>query len=588
MPTTRFPNVLLQRERLGRHWTQQTLADAIGTTAITVSRWERGLTRPGPYFRRKLCSLFQKSEQHLGIMSETTLDGSAREEQHEAVLSDPALPAANSSGLIGRKALLAQIKTALLARSTRPFVAVSGLPGVGKTALVAQIAHDPFVRAHFADGILWAELGSRPALPDILRRWGTLLGLSLTEMNNLTSLDAWALALREAIGQRRLLLVLDNAWQREHIMALCVGGPQCRYVLTTRALSVAWLFAGHEVLQVEELAEEEGLLLLRRFSPLLVTQDAKAARSLVQAVGGLPLALEMMGTFLRLQERCSQPPQTDAALHSLLNIPTRFSLTHQHIMGSPHPGFSSAGTRSLRTVIGQSVDALTEEARRTLLALSLFPAKPGSFSEAAALAVSDTEAEVLDQLTDAGVLEARKPDRYTLHPTIVDYARLERATSGETREAKRRLVAYYTRYVEMPGNAGRLAEEGANIFVALQIAFQQEMHASLIRLCLAFLPDLERRGWYAAARKQLSRSMEAARLLKDQAMLTRLQEQLERIVQQQKERASRELAHGRARQQRGHAGGGPEQASGENVVGRTASRKRGASIQRTPRSGEEA
>ncbi len=69
MRAMKCSNETLQYERLCRHWTQQYVADAIGTTKINVSRWERGITRPGPYFRLKLCTLFAKSEQELGMAS---------------------------------------------------------------------------------------------------------------------------------------------------------------------------------------------------------------------------------------------------------------------------------------------------------------------------------------------------------------------------------------------------------------------------------------------------------------------------------------------------------------------------------------
>jgi hypothetical protein len=39
----------------------------LGTTPGNVSRWERGITSPGPYFRRKLCELFGSSAQELGL-----------------------------------------------------------------------------------------------------------------------------------------------------------------------------------------------------------------------------------------------------------------------------------------------------------------------------------------------------------------------------------------------------------------------------------------------------------------------------------------------------------------------------------------
>ncbi len=63
------PRLRLTEARIERNWSQQDVADRIGTTHLNVSRWERGITKPGPYFRRKLCSLFGKSEQELDLES---------------------------------------------------------------------------------------------------------------------------------------------------------------------------------------------------------------------------------------------------------------------------------------------------------------------------------------------------------------------------------------------------------------------------------------------------------------------------------------------------------------------------------------
>ena len=57
----------LSAERLRRHWTQLEVADHLGTTPGNVSRWERGITSPGPYFRSRLCELFGRSAQELGL-----------------------------------------------------------------------------------------------------------------------------------------------------------------------------------------------------------------------------------------------------------------------------------------------------------------------------------------------------------------------------------------------------------------------------------------------------------------------------------------------------------------------------------------
>jgi uncharacterized membrane protein/DNA-binding XRE family transcriptional regulator len=61
-------NMRMKHERVRRGWSQARLADLLGTDAGTVSRWERGVTSPSPYFREKLCALFEKDARELGLL----------------------------------------------------------------------------------------------------------------------------------------------------------------------------------------------------------------------------------------------------------------------------------------------------------------------------------------------------------------------------------------------------------------------------------------------------------------------------------------------------------------------------------------
>src|SRR5436189_6450932 len=66
--TTPQPRWWLAEARTLRKLSQQEVADRIGTTYVNISRWVRGITRPNPYFRRKLCALFGKSDEELGLV----------------------------------------------------------------------------------------------------------------------------------------------------------------------------------------------------------------------------------------------------------------------------------------------------------------------------------------------------------------------------------------------------------------------------------------------------------------------------------------------------------------------------------------
>ena len=63
------PNLRLRREREWRSLSQQQVAEYIGTTPLSVGRWERGIVQPGPHFRRALCTLFNKNPYELGFVS---------------------------------------------------------------------------------------------------------------------------------------------------------------------------------------------------------------------------------------------------------------------------------------------------------------------------------------------------------------------------------------------------------------------------------------------------------------------------------------------------------------------------------------
>src|SRR5262249_40192185 len=140
----------------------------------------------------------------------------------------------------GRDTLLQQLAQRILA--TRR-IALHGLPGVGKTALAIALAHSPEIRARFGDGVLWAGLGLCAHLEAEFRRWGIVVGISLPEAACPPLQDAWGETLKEALEERRLLLVIDDVWQVDVVKALDIAGPECACILTTRFEHIAASFA---------------------------------------------------------------------------------------------------------------------------------------------------------------------------------------------------------------------------------------------------------------------------------------------------------------------------------------------------------
>jgi tetratricopeptide (TPR) repeat protein/transcriptional regulator with XRE-family HTH domain len=504
------PRLRLTEARTRKNWSQHDVANRIGTTHVNISRWERGITKPGPYFRRKLCELFGKSEGELDLeplLDEASVISSPASSE---ALYDPAIPPQPPVRLVGRDHELAHIKQRLYTGNSVTLTALNGLPGVGKTTLAIALAHDPEIQAHFSDGILWAGLGPNPNIPGILSHWGTLLGISLTEMATSNSNEAWAKALHTAIGLRHMLLVVDDVWRVEEALACKVGGPNCAYLVTTRFPSIAAHIAVDGATTISELNEEQSIALLRLLAPEVVKHEEKKIHDLIHAVGGLPLALTLMGNYLRKQAYSGQARRVHTALKRLSLIEERLQISEPHGPVNSHTSLPTSTPLSLKSVIAVSDQLLDELARGALYALSVFPARPHSFSEEAALAVAGCTVEELDVLIDVGLLESNGSERYTLHQTIADYARVH----VQDNAAYERLMTYITRYVEEHKTDYELLElEGGIILVALDKAYEMGWKPALIRAGINFAPFLLIRGQYSLAGQHSQRIYEAAREL---------------------------------------------------------------------------
>lgn len=82
----------LRRERERHSWSQEQVAEKLGTTAPNVSRWERGKTFPDTYYRQKLCELFGKSPQELGLLQNDADKKREQSSTHPAVAQDSNAP----------------------------------------------------------------------------------------------------------------------------------------------------------------------------------------------------------------------------------------------------------------------------------------------------------------------------------------------------------------------------------------------------------------------------------------------------------------------------------------------------------------
>ena len=504
VPKSSYKTHILVQARLRLGWTRAELAKKMGVTKKTIFRWETGETLPLALYRVQLGELLLVDPAEIWPLHPALIQSG---EQTSAgsfssltnflpTLIDPSLPLPPAHTLIGRAEELARLQHLICQESNGALLALNGLPGVGKTALAITLAHDPAIRARFKDGILWAGLGLVPNIQGHLSRWGALLGMSANEMGSLNDIEAWAVALHRTIGTRSLFLIIDDVWTLEDALALKVGGPGCSHFVTTRFPSIAAQIATNGATAIKELENDDSLMLLHMLAPQVVEQEPGRAQELVEAVGGLPLALTLIGNYLRGQAYTSPPRHIAAALQHLRDANERLNVSEPQAPVERHPSLPNDTSISLQTVIAVTDQQLAPQTRQAFYTLSVFPPRPNTFSEEAALAISACSVAILDQLTDTGLLEISGTDRYSLHQTIADYARLQ--LTGQ--DAHQRLFAYITSFVEMHRkDYASLEIESSNILAALEIANEQTSSAERIRAACAFAPFLLSRGLYQTA-----------------------------------------------------------------------------------------
>ncbi|NET82097.1 MAG: hypothetical protein F6J94_09175 [Moorea sp. SIO1F2] len=165
--------------------------------------------------------------------------------------------------------------------------AIYGLGGIGKSTLAAAIAHDPQVQTHFTDGILWATLGQQPDLLSFLSSWIQALG---DHDYKPTNTNAASRHLQTLLFDKATLLVVDDAWNPDHVEPFRIGGAKCRVLVTTREAQIV----GVTRYDLDVMNPSQALALLEEYGgSKLKGSDRKQAQALATTVGYLPLALEL-------------------------------------------------------------------------------------------------------------------------------------------------------------------------------------------------------------------------------------------------------------------------------------------------------
>ncbi|GIF51641.1 SARP family transcriptional regulator [Asanoa ferruginea] len=344
-----------------------------------------------------------------------------------AAITPAQLPAAVAD-FAGRADQLAALDGFAARRPAAPVI-ITGLAGVGKTALAVRWGHA--AADQFPDGQLYLDLrGSSPQPPvaatAALAHFLQALGVPAEQIP--ADLDDAVGLYRSVTAARRILVVLDNAAAPDQVRPLLPGGPACMVVVTSRdQLRGLTAREGAAAIRLGVLPSGEARSLLRT---LLPGADAADSDELARLCGHLPLAIRIAAANARAQ---SAPL---AAYNQRLAASDR--LATLTVPGDP--------TTATVSAFDLSYDAHPAPARRLFRLLGVAPGDTVTPAGAAALAAAPlAEADsLLDTLARAHLLEPAGRGRYRWHDLVRLYAqRRSTVEDGDVRAAIDRLHHYY-------------------------------------------------------------------------------------------------------------------------------------------------
>ena len=323
---------------------------------------------------------------------------------------------------VGRERLRERLRLALRPSGGAVALALlSGIGGVGKTALALRVAHG--IRRDYPDGQLYVDLrgdGGRPADPaEVLVDFLLALGMPAAEIP--ATPTARAGAYRTLTADRRILVLLDNASDTAQVTPLLPGTPGNAALITTRHRSL--VPPGATRFEVPVPDQQEAVDMLGRFtSDAEIAAAPELARELVHACGQLPLALRIIGA-----RAAARPGRGLGA--QLLRL-----RAEEHQLDELR-----AGGMSVEATFQVGYRALAPAQARAMRLCALLDAADFPVAVAAVLLDQpepETE-EQLEHLVEAGLLEPHSADRYRFHDLVRAFAarRAEREDPVTDREA---------------------------------------------------------------------------------------------------------------------------------------------------------
>ncbi|MGH9564985.1 MAG: NB-ARC domain-containing protein [Candidatus Angelobacter sp.] len=238
--------------------------------------------------------------------------------------------------------------------------AITGAPGVGKTALALHWAHQ--ARHHFPDGDLYVDMrgygsGTPLSLEQALDAF--LRSLNVAPEYIPIDVDERAALYRSIIGDKRMLIVIDNVASVKQVRRLLPGSNRCLALVTSRS-RVSSLVAreGAKRVTIDVLSPEDAIRLLGEIiGEERVESDYEAAGRVAELCSYLPLALRVVAEraasrpHLSLSELVNELMSEQSRLDALASeedeltdVSCRFFMVLSRAVAGTAEGVPSPGT----------------------------------------------------------------------------------------------------------------------------------------------------------------------------------------------------------------------------------------------------
>ncbi|MFI6318150.1 BTAD domain-containing putative transcriptional regulator [Nonomuraea sp. NPDC050556] len=383
-------------------------------------------------------------------------------------------------------------------------LAISGRPGVGKSALAVHVAH----RTDFPDGQLFASLKGAPP-GRVLARFLRALGVEGTAIPD--GVEERAALFRSRLSGRRVLVVLDDAADEGQVRPLVPGNAGCAVLVTSRRRLSGLEGARHAEIEVFE-PEWAVDLLAGIAGAARVRAEPEAAAEIVRLCGRLPLAVRIAAA------RLAARPLWSLSRFAVLLSDERRRLSELAV-----------GDLEVRASLALSREGLSRDARAAfpLLALLDQPWIPAFAAHAVC------PPGVVEELVDARLLDEVAEDRYHFHDLTRLYAAEHDLSPGVRRAALERALGAWLEHAERadaglpshgmePVTERRHVEpvedalawfdaERAALVAAIALACESGLAGLAWRLCAAFAGYLDFRNHFDDWEQTHRMTLEACR-----------------------------------------------------------------------------